>query len=565
MARYVESAVLQVIDRSSAPLNQIEARLRAVHAAALNINRLGNLSGARLGLSTLSQEATRAEASIRRLNQVLNEVRRINSARIPNSVGGFDPTAIGRLSASYNSATSRAQVFAGALNQVNAALSRQAGLAGAAANAVRGLQPPRVPVSSAGAGGSGGSSSLTGRRGFSPNASLQDRAQNRIVGATESNLKEGIDSSGAARDYGLMLFPKNPEIRAAAEAYAKGRADKYKSIPLGMILKTWYETAANVKNPMDPALGVVVDEVLAAGVSSQMQGNDRKKSTESLAKLAKALNLRGDMTKQETGDIDAEQFSRTMQTVRQAINVVGKELPPEAVFQAIKYARNTRGALDQDMLLNMLVAAGDIGGSSAGVGNASFVQQLMGTATKEAQAQQAKYGLIQGGIDPDSPAGPKKFKWESTTDSELLYSSSQAWIAKHFMAPGGILAQMGLDPKKASQAQIAAATKPMFSNRVAHDFLVYQITQFRELETRWRARNNRPGRSVTSLAPPTSRCASRSCRSDRRSRQPSANSPRSSRRPSIRFSTSLPGLSARSPRTEAIRSPAPPRPRSASP
>lgn len=456
MATYTERAILELVDKATGPAKQINAALRSIDATARRLNSI-NLNPRAGGLTSLVSEARKtanALGTLERRMQALSS-RQMN---VPALSG------VGQFVAQLNTLSQAMTRFNAQAAQMRSSMRLPA------------LQPPsaqgRLP-------GPASSSWLPNRSGFNPNAGLIDRAQNRAVSGAENALKSGIDSSQAARDYARQLFPKEPEVTAKAEKFATDLTKTYKSMAVGDIMRVWLETAAQAKNPLDPAIDAMVKEQLATGLQAQMHGQDRKKATDSLFRIAKAANLRGDMT-DSSGELDPESFRKFSESIRKAQNVAGKDLPPEAIFQAVKYARTSRGTINYEMLTQLLLAGADIGGSSAGVGQQSFINQMMGQATKEAQAVQAKYGLVKGEMKKSTPSGPQKFAYESTADSEALYENNRLWIYDKFMKPGGVLSQMGLDPMKSSPAQIAAATKPMYSNRVAHDWLVYQITQFQE-------------------------------------------------------------------------------------
>lgn len=466
MASYVESATLKVVDQASGPLKAINAALKETQRAAQALARSGQMLGRGFRLGAMSSD-------LGKIKTEMDAVRR--SMQQMASAGSM--TRLGRIDANFSRATASANQLAAAMANLN----RQMGqYRSANVGNIRFPTPPRLPPPANNQVGPA-NRGWFGQRGFNPNASVVDRVQNRVVNRAEDALSAGFESSGAARDYGRLLFPKEPEVQKKAEQFAAQVSSEFKSIPIGTILKTWYETAAQVKDPNSPAVNAIVREMLATGIGAQMQGGNAKQSVDGMMKLVKSANLRGDLTT-ATGDIDVDSTTKFMEAVRRAQNVVGRELPHESVFQAIKYARTQRGAIDYDMLGHLLFMAGDIGGSSAGVGLSSFVNQLTGTATKQAMANQAKAGLIAGGIDENNPAGPKKFAYTGTTDAELLQENPRMWIAKHFMGANGVLARAGLDPRTATAGEVNNVIKPMFSNRVAADFLTNMITQFQEYE-----------------------------------------------------------------------------------
>lgn len=466
MASYVESATLKIVDQATGPLKAINAALKETQRAAQALARSGQMLGRGFRLGAMSSDLGKIKTEMDAVRRAMQQMASAGST-----------ARLGRIDANFSRATASANSFAAAMANLN----RQMGqYRSANVGNIRFPTPPRLPPPSNNQVGPA-NRGWFGQRGFNPNASLADRAQNRVVNAAENALSSGFESSGAARDYGRLLFPKEPEVQKKAEQFAAQVSSEFKSIPIGTILKTWYETAAQVKDPNSPAVNAIVREMLATGIGAQMQGGNAKQSVDGMMKLVKSANLRGDLTT-ASGDIDAESTTKFMEAVRRAQNVVGRELPHESVFQAIKYARTQRGAIDYDMLGHLLFMAGDIGGSSAGVGLSSFVNQLTGTATKQAMANQAKAGLIAGAIDENNPAGPKKFAYSGTTDAELLQENPRMWIAKHFMGANGVLARAGLDPRTATAGEVNNVIKPMFSNRVAADFLTNMITQFQEYE-----------------------------------------------------------------------------------
>lgn len=458
-ANFVESATLRVIDRSTAPINKINAALRRLQQTAKAMKSINIAGGNTSGLRSMS-------AAIRRVNQDMERMRA--SMRSMGRAGGSPFSASG-----INQATA-------AVNRLTAAYNR------AAAASAR-IRPP--PAGGGFGGGRGGGtppigprrvwwSGFGGSSGFSPNASVIDRIQYRLINEAEAALARGAMEIDVARIYGSMI--NTPENQAHAEAVVADILKRYGETTRGNLLQLWHEASTNFAEATDA--DVLLPELAKTIRLSSLQGADVNQAQDGIIRLVKMLAAAGKLTN-TSGRLNADEALAILDAYNRAKLILGKDIDPNQAFLMAKYSRTAGQTMTPDAWLTSFLLAGDVRGSSLGNMIDQVIKQLTGRATKTAMAEQAKYGLITGEIMAQTPEGPGQFVMTGITDEEVLRENPYAWFYAKFLGPEGVLAKHGLDASTATAAQVADVMSKFFSRATAEDLANKIINQYAELAT----------------------------------------------------------------------------------
>jgi hypothetical protein len=202
-----------------------------------------------------------------------------------------------------------------------------------------------------------------------------------------------------------------------------------------------------------------------------------------LVQLVRALGTLGRLTDSD-GKFQSKETGELLDAYMRAKIIGGKDINPREVALAAKYSRVTGQTMNSDAWLMTFLAMPDLRGSSFANGLNQMVKQLTGGATVEKQKAQAEYGLIDGGIRRTTARGPGKFVYDGTKDETLLRENPYVYFAMKFMAPGdGIFAKHGLDPTKASAAEMANVLAKFFSRETAADLANKMANQQAEWNT----------------------------------------------------------------------------------
>jgi hypothetical protein len=339
---------------------------------------------------------------------------------------------------------------------------------------------PNVP----GAGG------IWGRRGFSPNASLADRAQYRLVNVGEQSLVSGFLDLDRARTRLQMLATPNdgqrpiltPEDVAAAEQAATQFSQIFRSLSRAHVLDTFGEVATQFQN-VDHAFRLL-PELLNVQDWHVLMGDSVDQARAGMLSLVRAIGLSGRLVDNEgrlslldPNNPDSPiQASAFLDAYMRARIVGGRDVTPDQVFQVMKYLKASGQSLDLDSLLTTFVAMPDIRGSTFGNQLNMLIRTITGGGTQASLQALERAGL--GRITDRTASGPHGFQ---LVDEEMLRENPFAWFAKNVMGPQGFLRRAGLDPRTAGMAQVQTAMRQAFgSNQSAFNIATMMVGQWRE-------------------------------------------------------------------------------------
>lgn len=164
---------------------------------------------------------------------------------------------------------------------------------------------------------------------------------------------------------------------------------------------------------------------------------------------------------------DPEEYTHILDTVMRAQQVIGKDVDPESIAQAVKYSRASGKIFSKDFMFNWLpLLAAETGGSDAGTATRAMYDQFIGgKATKKALAEQERLGLRKDG---------------QLTDATGFVQNPYTWAYNNI---GKILKDQGVDSETdEGKAKIAQLVSSIASNRLAADFITRALYGYKQTE-----------------------------------------------------------------------------------
>ena len=341
-----------------------------------------------------------------------------------------------------------------------------------------------------GRGPAGPGGGIWGRRGFSPNASLADRAQYRAVNLGEQSLVSGfLDLDRARTRLSMLATPREgqrpiltTEDVATAEQAATQYSQIFRSLSRAHVLDTFGEVATQFQN-VDHAFRLL-PELLNVQDWHVLMGDSVEQARAGMLSLVRAIGLSGRLIDNEgrlslldpRNPDSPMQASEFLDAYMRARIVGGRDVTPDQVFQVMKYLKASGQSLDMDSLLTTFVAMPDIRGSTFGNQMNMLIRTITGGGTQASLQALERAGL--GRITDRTESGPHGFQ---LIDEEMLRENPFAWFAKNVMGPQGFLRRAGLDPRTASMAQVQATMRQAFgSNQSAFNIASMMVGQWRE-------------------------------------------------------------------------------------
>nr|DAF77137.1 MAG TPA: hypothetical protein [Caudoviricetes sp.] len=467
MAKFVESAILKIVDQSSRNLNKIEKSLRSFRAEANRLKRID-----------VNMNTSKIRNATKELNALGRAVRSISAPRIGMSNINSTTAALRRLQTQVN-----------ALNRTRVNI--------------------RTGTSGGGmGGGAGGGGNGPRRYGMGPgggvfriNASALDiwaagfirRLGSTIENAITTGFREGTKnvSQSYLRNQALGYTPEQiaaidrESARVARENPNFTRSD----------VRTWFAELGPILGN-DPRRATPLVDMAAIFANSRltqtMDPDEAQKGVRALFKTLDNINRLQD----QYGGISGEAKDYMRVLIEESI-ISGADIDPEKINTAVTYARTTGKTLSPEgfrTLIAMLESMGRVAGSSLN----RFVENLSGNTTKAAIATQAEWGLVQMGQRQVGTSGGKvrteNFR-ESTAASELLRTDPNAWVVQELIPR---LKERGVDLNNA--AQVADTVSPLFGSVVAKDVAANLAMWQAEYQTRLEAARNVPtNEAITGL------------------------------------------------------------------
>ncbi|QBQ72047.1 tape measure protein [Agrobacterium phage Milano] len=467
MAKFVESAILKVIDQSSRNLSKIERALKSFRTEANRLKRVD-----------LNINTGRVKNATREINALGRAIRTISTPKI-NASGINSTTA----------ALRRLQVQAAKLNGTRVNIRTGASGGGMGGGGMGGGGGPRRY----GMGPGGGV--------FRINASALDIWSAGFIHRLGSTIESAITT-------GFREGTKN-----VSQSYLRNQALGYNPDQIGMIdresarisrenpnftrsdVRTWFAEIGPTLGK-DPSRSIPLIEMAATFANSRLTqtGNteEAQKGIRALFKTLDNINRLQD----SNGNISSEAKDYMRVLIEESI-ISGADIDPEKINTAVTYARTTGKTLSPEgfrTLIGMLESMGRVSGSSLN----RFVENLSGNTTAKALNAQAEWGLITMGQREVGKTGKKSrtenFR-ESTVAGELLRTDPNAWVVQELIPR---LKQRGIDLNNA--AQVADAVTPLFGSVVAKDVAANLAMWQAEYQTRLEAARNIPtNEAITSL------------------------------------------------------------------
>ena len=444
------SVVLRLQDAFTGPVRGIIQQMQGLTRAAQEFNRALGGTGSNTTFGRIQNQARALNGDVRQLAQSFAQLGRSMGAQ---SGGGLVQGQIGSM-----------QRLLGLQQQ---ALRNQTHL-----NAGGG----------GGRGPAGPGGGIWGRRGFSPNASLADRAQYRAVNLGEQSLVSGfLDLDRPRTQLGMLTLARpghqpvlTQEDLAVAESAAAELSTTFRSLSRGHILETFRELVP-MFNRVDDAFAML-PEMLRIQDWQVLQGDTAERAREGMLSLLRAVGLSGRLIGPD-GRLKLDEASGFMESYLRARMIGGRDITPDQVFQFMKYAKATGQSMSPEALLEAFIAMPDIRGSTFGNQLNMLVRQMTGRATQASQSAMEQWGL--GRITERTQSGGHGF---APVDEELLRSDTSEWFKRHITGPTGVLRRMGIDPLRASSAQISTGLSRFFSNQSAENIANMIVNQ----QTEWR-------------------------------------------------------------------------------
>lgn len=277
------------------------------------------------------------------------------------------------------------------------------------------------------------------------------------VGNVRAAARDGMHSIDNARTMAKLL-DYDADTKALFEKTAAERSGDYKEMQRGEILSLLNETSTNFKNPQD---AVRLLPALLHSIRVQMlTGLDAKQAQDGMVQLVRGMGMAGVLAEPD-GTMNLPKIMSFIDIYNRSKIVAQKDIDPRQVQQFFKYARTAGQTMNYEGLMTAFIAMTDTRGAPFGNMTDQLVKQLTGNAPGHVMKRQHAAGLIDGQYVRASN-GQRVFQYTGVKDEPLLRENQFAWMWDKFMSPEGVLAKAGVDPMKASAAEIAAVISPLF-------------------------------------------------------------------------------------------------------
>jgi hypothetical protein len=371
---------------------------------------------------------------VRALMQQLDGLTR-KAQEFNRALGATSSTSpLGRLQQQARAVANDVRGLATQFGQLNRAMAAptRGGFAASQVTGMRqliGLQQQAIAnqaqLNGGGGGANRGGGSWFGRSGFSPNASLADRAQYRAVNVAERSLAQGALGLDIARTQ-LGMLNLSEEAQREAEQFARDYTQTFRALNRAHILDSVREIIPQFRTTAEafqftPGLLRIQDWLV-------LQGRTVEQARGGMLRLTRAVGLAGRLTGPE-GNLTKEEADAFLEAYLRSSIIGGADVTPDQAFQVVKYLKGLGQTISIPELMRMFIAMPDLGASTFGNSMLMLQQQLTGRATKEAMQAQAQAGLITGRIQESTAGGPGRFVYESTVDEVLLNTNPTEWLA----------------------------------------------------------------------------------------------------------------------------------------
>jgi hypothetical protein len=409
MAKFVESAILKIIDQSSRNLNKIERSMRSFRAEANRLKKLSfNLNSAAIRAAT--RDINSASTAAKRLNTQMRQL---------------------------------------ANNRVN----------------LRGVGGGGI-----GGGGSGGGRRFNSGAGggtFRINAGALDIWAagfiNRLGSTIESAIVNGFRNGARSADIADSRFRElglNQTQRANARLNAQSISGQFPVLSQADAERLIGDSLPTTRGNLDTAtaltreLGKIITAQVRRGISLEQATGDA-------INLVKAAESSGNVT-DANGVFDPERARRFFDLLNKAFIEAGEDMSASLIRNFTKSLRTSRFSLDERGWAAGLLMAEEQG-STAGVGINQAITQLTGTRIQKKQlGNLIDLGLITEGQARAGKLGDKTLTeliGNGAVDESQLRSNMLQWTIDKLIPK---MRQLGLDPNNTTDVS-------KFSSMIASD------------------------------------------------------------------------------------------------
>lgn len=450
MAKFVESAILRVIDQSSSKFKEIERAMRSFRAEA----------------NKLSKIKIEPKVNTTKVRQATKDFRALTAAMQGAKGPRFDATGI-------NSTTR-------ALKALQQQVNRMKGLS-VHIPTTGGMPPP---------GGNnrrtinpyGGTQSV--RLQIGPLQAWADGFYYRLGATIENAIVSGFKKGTAEIDRSqtrLGALGYTSEQRAFIEDSSRQFSRENTSFTPSDFRQLYAELTPILG--ADPARAKDLVQMAAEfGNLQTILGRDADGALDGVRSIFKALDNMNRLNA-ENGGIsgDARDY---LKVLMQETVISGADITPEKINTAVVYSRTLGKTLSPEGLrtmIAMLESMGRVAGSSLN----RFAQTFSGNTTKAAIKTQAEWGLVQMEQREVGRVG-NKVKTEnvisSTTAGDLLFTDPNEWMKQELIPR---LLKRGANLSKPEE--VARILSPLMGSVVAKDVALNLATWQKEYEARLEA------------------------------------------------------------------------------
>lgn len=490
MSDFVEKATLLLVDKSSGNINKINRSLGKLRSEATKTQKaLSKLAMPKLNGGDVKNIRSMTSA-LRSYARVANSIKRLNLGVSSRSFNPRQVTAMARALTQYKAAARGVKPLTfnvkglsttkvtNMITQLNALLK----VANKVKNALRGIGVGagniRVPNQPNPNSNSNRIRVDYGAFRMFLNSWMMQLGHT-IVNSITEGFKEGAKGFDiAANKMAQQNISKSDQEIFRDNAYRQ--SEKNPLIRPDQRMDFYAEVASNFRDPKDVLnLEGAIDKAIQIAVQ---QGETAEQAVDGIAQIIKGLGQAGKLQDQ-AGNFDRGSID-FIEAYTAAKRSEGAQVNWRDAFQFLKYSKTSGQSLSPEQFFLSMLAAADVGSSTAGVQTNMGIKTFAAETTKKAMNSQAKYGLraplekvLSGEIN-----GKKSYTYEGgeVVDEELLREDPNKWLYKHISGPGGFLEQKGLSQDKSSPAQIIAALDELSGNRNADDWIAKTILQQQE-------------------------------------------------------------------------------------
>ena len=494
MADYTEKATLLLIDRSTTTANKINAALRRMrkeaNLTAAAFNKLGGTKRSANNISALAKSVNELARASSKLKKIDLNVR-LRGAAVK------DVRAMARALAMYKSSAKGVNTILGVggrnsnfknLDALVAKLAKVARSASLAANQMARLKA-NIPTGRMGGGNFG-----VGRNGnymFPRNIGLEIQPLksfwrsavvslgHTIFNSIRNAFAEGVKGFDVAANK-MAQQRLTAEQRQQFERVAFEGGQRFPAFRPDQRMDLYSEISTNFENPTD---ALSYDRYLERAIAvSIQQGQSVEEAITGLAALFRGLGQAGKLQDAQ-GNLDPQAF-KFIEAYTAAKVSEGAQISWNDAFSFLKYSKTSGQSISPREFFYQLLAAADVGASTAGVQQNMLQKTFNGETTKKALAAQEAAGLRGDGRlvrSGQNSRGPTySYEAGDLIDEELFRENTKEWISKYIYGPNGFLARQGIDVATAKPSTVISALDPLSGNRNSDDALAKAVLQMQE-------------------------------------------------------------------------------------